>query len=135
MSRKSFGIEEYQALAAENELEFIAAAPPVMTRLSTRWKCLRCGRILRKSYDVIRHKQSAPCLCRVQGKTNGPEKYKELADRLGIQWIGETPPQNIKAMTRWFNPHDEITFEAPYVSLAYSIIPERYAQYLPGALY
>ena len=127
MARRSKSLEDYRALATEHELEFCGDAAPRYISDSVYWRCLRCQRLMRRSYSNVR-KNRYNCNCRWQ--TLRPSDYTELASQVGIEWVGPFPI-NSHQNTQWRSRAGE-TFEASYLSL-YRNIPVRLKEIIGGS--
>jgi len=118
MGRRSYGLPEYRRLAEKKELIFLDGVTPTYTTDSVRWKCKRCGRIILKSYANT--KRNPPCIC--YSKTLSENDYLNLAEQLGLKWVGETLPKTNKDETMWFSHKTSTNFKAAYYDMAYSVI-------------
>jgi hypothetical protein len=131
MGRKSKTLEDYRAMARENELTFLGEEAPLEVRHSTFWRCNRCGREMQKSYNNVKYQNA--CRCRADTLTEGD--YMRLADNLGLLWEGDSIPQNVHTATHWRSLKLNVGFRASYGALAYGKIPKSLALYVQEADY
>lgn len=118
---------DYETLAAEKDLEFLGVTTPESIKFSTQWKCKRCGRLIRKSYDNAIHHE-AGCIC--WSKSLQRSDYDLLGERLGISWDALEFVPNISTQTVWKSNRLGVYFRASYRELAYGRIPKRLRLYV-----
>lgn len=121
--RPSYGIREYVDLAQSKELEFVQQPVPSSSKTPVRWRCLRCNRILSKSYQTLKHGSNA-CRCRANNALKEFD-YVFLASKLGIHWTGTHMPHNAHDQTKWKNA-EGIEFLAAYSDLCYNSVKKRF---------
>lgn len=90
---------DYQALAAQQNIEWIADSLPKTAMTSTTWRCAE-GHVFQASYERIKYRVTACPECRAP-RMYGAADYRALAEALGWRWIGESIPPNICATTDW----------------------------------
>lgn len=122
MARPSLGRTDYIKAGAEKGLEYIGGRTPSSVFEVTQWRCLNCGEEVEKSIRAVKYGEVGhTCQNRVSLK---PEDYNDLANRLGIKWVGSTysnrVPRNTKTPTLWMGVNDQIV-EATYQQLAYGM--------------
>lgn len=94
---------------------------------TTRWKCTRCGRDNKFNYHKL---QQGETRCRCAGvRSKSEQDYLELAEKLGIKWIGQSLPLTTTTETEWKAANGE-TFTADYNSLIRSKVPVKLREYL-----
>jgi rubrerythrin len=88
--------------AAAKAKDFIwLGTEPGKRKTLERWKCRKCGRPFRASYDaVVRKRRCAYCPKPAERLRTPPAKYKALAEGTGLIWLGP-PVQNIRIETQW----------------------------------
>lgn len=93
---------DYHAIAKANDLRWLGAEV-VATHVKTPWQCLSCLCIWSTKYGHIQ--QGHGCrkcgFARMREKQRyGPQKYRELAKRRCITWLGQEV-SNCKIRTQW----------------------------------
>lgn len=114
---RTYGIEEYQAKAAEKNMKFLGPLPEKAT-LPTKWQCLNCGTIHTKTFSTLGARERA-CTCATALQR---EAYTQLAADLGIVWVADQLlPPNTKVPTRWYAPKTKQEFSASYSDVKWRI--------------
>lgn len=116
----------YEQLGRDNGLLLIGDSPRSVHE-PAQWLCTICQRQLQLSYHNLKYKH-VRCTCKHQ-RTIKINHYHTLAEKLGIQWIGEVLPKSTATQTEWQSAAGD-TFFAPYASLARPSIPHRLRDYL-----
>jgi hypothetical protein len=99
MARNSLNDSDYQNEATKKDLELVGHAPVSVFDKAT-WKCIRCGKIMSKSYRAVKYGKYG-CRCQSMYKQLPAEDYHTLAKELGIEWVGEEAPEHHRAYTSW----------------------------------
>lgn len=89
--------EDYLALASKHGFELMEQGIPKSVHSNTRWRC-KNGHIWNTSYRTI--SKGARCLHCGKSAPKDRNDYITLAQKSGIEWIGELPP-NVHTNTRW----------------------------------
>jgi hypothetical protein len=118
---------DYEALAEQRDLVFMGSTTPESIKISTVWKCKRCGRVIRKSYDNTRQHENG-CIC--WSKSLTLDDYQELGNKLEIDWSALEFVPNISTKTMWKSRKLGVYFNASYRELAYDRIPKRLRIYV-----
>lgn len=121
MARPSFGLQEYQQLAAEKGIEFIGTPIPNSVTDKTEWRCPVCGKILKKSFHHLKYAKN-PCRCR-NVMCLKQEDYEKLAEKLGLEYISDLQPLNVFQKVPWRSNRTHSEFFASYHELGYDRIP------------
>lgn len=90
---------DYQALADQHNIEWIAGSLPKTAMTPTPWRCAE-GHTFQASYERIKERVVACPECRVP-RMYGNCDYQALAETHGWKWIGKTLPPNICTVTDW----------------------------------
>jgi hypothetical protein len=75
---------------------------PGTTKTLHRWQCRKCNRTFRATYNSVWHdgRTCAYCPKAYDRLRTPPAKYEELAERVGLVWLGP-PVINIDTKTQW----------------------------------
>lgn len=90
--------EDFKKLAAERGFRW-AGNRVVSVSASTGWICNTCGHYWQTSFKHIQNGTGCPKCSQKAPKTE--RDYHNLADSLGLRWIGETLPKNVTEQTAW----------------------------------
>jgi hypothetical protein len=113
--------EEYEKEGAKKGLVLIGATPESI-RAPGRWRCIYCRDISEKTLRAVRVAQYG-CPCQ-KPEALSYDRYPDLAERLGIEWVGTFKPRNIKTPTQWKNTSNGAIVQVTYYQLAYHHIRE-----------
>lgn len=125
MPRKSLTLYHYNGLAEKSKCQLVGDVPNRAT-IPTQWVCLVCGRNLNKSYNAMKY--HSICVCRSEMVLKR-EDYQALAERLGVKWLGQYPP-NSKVVVSWSGTSG--VFLASYHQLAYGFISQKLRKAMYG---
>ena len=122
MARK-ITIQNYQDMAAKKGLKYLGEMIPDSISVPTNWQCLRCGKIMTKTFQSVRAHNG--CRCPSSKYVLDATKYEALAERLGITWLrGEFLPYNAHVPQQWRNKEGE-EFTASYFEMGYDRMSNR----------
>lgn len=104
MARARFKKEDYMKIAKTKGLEHLGSTP-ANVKMKTKWRCLRCGKRMNRTYRGIALGKG--CSCR-DPRTKQEADYRALAAELGIVWVYDPKnvysfPTNTKDLSVWQN--------------------------------
>ena len=102
-------IEDYETLAKSKGLVYFGGDIPLKTtnlltgKRGMGFVCTECDTIRTTSYDNLKNTRGCQNCAKNAAKKKPlpPEAYYQLADEVGLTWLGETPPPLIKDKTLW----------------------------------
>ncbi len=119
---------DYADMADNFNLDYLGGDPPPRVNEQTAWRCRICHREFDRSYRQLRRRriESKPG-CRCGGKQAlKAHDYREMAQRLGIYWVGPHLPPTSRNKTGWKS--GDLIFRASYRDLSQTI-PSRLSQF------
>ena len=117
MGRLSLTTQDYIDTALEKGLTFTGKTAPYSVYDKTWWVCNNpgCRKEHYKTYRAV-YLKDVGCICQTK-MTLSDDNYRELAEKLGIEWVGARPP-NVATSTEWKTKSGKI-LSMPYSKLAY----------------
>lgn len=124
MGRPSFTLDDYKAVGDDKGLDFLGPLPTSIL-VRTNWRCRLTGIKITKSLAATRSQDFGSRYQR--GFRAWYEKYKELAERLGIRFIYDPYvdyfPATTKHQSVWQGPSGQ-RVSTTYHDLAYGRIAQ-----------
>ncbi len=90
---------DYMAIGIQNGFKWVGKVLPDRNSSDTEWLCQE-GHIFTRPYARFYHHQDHSCPVCTKRRRHTPQTYRELANQIGIEWLGPMP-KTLNNHTNW----------------------------------